>query len=163
MSFLAICLPLLFCLVGNVVVKSCQAVTQLMLCLQSVQMGIFNNIILISCILSVGSNIFGCLTESDASDLFLCCCYTNLRRSALKVCQIVFFMGMRKQIHVELSCYTVRKQDSFVIFLIWLFCLSFFFSPFTCGTRFCPCLDLLIYRLVVFELSKCKKIFKKST
>lgn len=47
MSFLAICLPSTFLLVGNVAVKSCLAVPQFMSCLQTVQMKAFHNSILI--------------------------------------------------------------------------------------------------------------------
>lgn len=47
MSFLAICLSPAFLLVGNVAVKSCLAVIQLMSCLQTVQMKMFHSSFLI--------------------------------------------------------------------------------------------------------------------
>lgn len=54
MSFLAICLSPTFLLAGNVAVKSCLAVIQLMSCLQTVQMKMFHNSTLVLHILSVG-------------------------------------------------------------------------------------------------------------
>lgn len=54
MSFLAICLSPTFLLVGNVAVKSRLAVIQLLTCLQTVQMKMFHNSIVIRRILSVG-------------------------------------------------------------------------------------------------------------
>lgn len=54
MSYLAICLSPTFLLVVNVAVKSCLAVIQLMSCLQTVQMKMFHNSILVLHILSVG-------------------------------------------------------------------------------------------------------------
>lgn len=52
MSFLAICLSSTFLLVGNVAVKSRLAVIQLMSCLQTVQMKMFRNNILVLHIVS---------------------------------------------------------------------------------------------------------------
>lgn len=66
MSFLAICLPSAFLLVGNVAVKSCLAVPQFMPCLQTVQMKAFHNSILILHKFSV--------------DLFLACRFALQKR-----------------------------------------------------------------------------------
>lgn len=93
MSFLAICLSPTFLLVGNVAVKSRLAVTQPLTCLQTVQMKMFHNTIVIRRILSL-SLLFTCRLFPfqkfvDASQNRCICFvlfgnYAHLRSSAQK-------------------------------------------------------------------------------
>lgn len=153
MSFLAICLSPTLLLVVNVAVKSCLAVIQLMSCLQTVQMKMFHNSILILHILSVGllfTYRFSLQKFVDASQN-RCICFvlfgncTHLRSYAQKAKHSVkvFILEMKHIMVPLVHLVTVNKfyswKNRFLSsFYTYFFSCFFFFLSFSmwCAATF---------------------------